>query len=828
MVIARRAARGERVAEPEAVLDRNGVGDVGKRRGALVGRHHQIGVVLVPDDHVAGVHDLPLDQIVGEIEQRGDEGAVGGNAGLADFIARAVERQVLGIEPALGAHRHDHGILHLLGLHKPQHLGAEIVAPIRPAQSAPRHRPETTMDAFHAWPGHEDLAEGFRRGQLFQLLAGDLETDRALRAAIGQGLAEIGAHDRHDQVGNAADDAVIVKRGDLPEPGLDLLAQDTAAGSAVIHLVFIMGVEACAEQLEQLARQIGMFAQGADLGCAGRVTPGLLAEGGQAAQEGRLAPGCADRKDQLVEAVILRFAHPGRDEGLLEPVGQQVHRHRRRIRYAHLDMVDPVGLRRIGREPQRRAHRKTGLRGHEQAHMLEHRHTVRQRDRPVADIDLGLQGFLIVALELEGAHAHRRGGAQFGQLAHIEQGLLGREGLAIGCVEGTAEDRRTGRGLCVQFGFLERGTVGLVPGARHFGDLRFQRSDIGQCRGPVEADMIGHAGECGGIKARLEIGHRTAERGLQERGDLLAQLGIIGLARDIDDGGDEAVELVAAQENARARPANQVQRAAQHGRQRLGGGLEQLIARPGLDQVHQRLGIVPARTRTGIGDDLGRPLAHQRNGARGLVIGLGREQAEEARLTVHAAAFVIMLDADIVGGHAPVHPADHGRLRDDDRFAPADKGADLGGENGRLAGAVEHIELLVAQQAEIGALHHVGLVGDEIAILIAREQIGALAEKDEMIAGEPVQEGRRFRAQVLVQMGLPAEAFDLLAHGRAHGAIVRHRQGHIGQGEPDLGLQLVCFTVRQARQENLDRGNPPAFLHRDDRVEQGQDFEAKT
>ena len=47
VVVARRAAGGERVAEPEAVLDRDLVGDVGEGRGALVGGDDEVGVVAV-------------------------------------------------------------------------------------------------------------------------------------------------------------------------------------------------------------------------------------------------------------------------------------------------------------------------------------------------------------------------------------------------------------------------------------------------------------------------------------------------------------------------------------------------------------------------------------------------------------------------------------------------------------------------------------------------------------------------------------------------------------------------------------------------------------
>ena len=51
VVVAGRAARGEGVAQPEAVRDRDLVGDVGEGGRALVGRHHQIGIVAVVAHH---------------------------------------------------------------------------------------------------------------------------------------------------------------------------------------------------------------------------------------------------------------------------------------------------------------------------------------------------------------------------------------------------------------------------------------------------------------------------------------------------------------------------------------------------------------------------------------------------------------------------------------------------------------------------------------------------------------------------------------------------------------------------------------------------------
>ena len=76
VVVALRAARGERVAEPEAVAPGDAVGGVRERRRALVGRDDEVGVVVVEHAHALGVHDLALDEVVGEVEQAADEGHV--------------------------------------------------------------------------------------------------------------------------------------------------------------------------------------------------------------------------------------------------------------------------------------------------------------------------------------------------------------------------------------------------------------------------------------------------------------------------------------------------------------------------------------------------------------------------------------------------------------------------------------------------------------------------------------------------------------------------------------------------------------------------------
>ena len=131
-----RAAGGEGVAEPEAVLGRHPIGGVGEVGRPLVRRHHQVGVFRVLGHHVFGTHDAHLRAVIGDIQQPTDKHLVAGNALLLQLVAGHVRAQLFAHEPALGTDRHDHRVLHLLRLDQAQHLGAEVLQPVRPAQAA--------------------------------------------------------------------------------------------------------------------------------------------------------------------------------------------------------------------------------------------------------------------------------------------------------------------------------------------------------------------------------------------------------------------------------------------------------------------------------------------------------------------------------------------------------------------------------------------------------------------------------------------------------------------------------------------------------------------
>ena len=311
VVVAGRAARGEGIVQPEAIVARQGIGDVGEAGRALVGGDHEIGIVTVVAHDVGRRCDITARIVVGEIEQAADQRLVAGDAFGLDLLARAIERRPLHIEAALGAHRHDDGVLHHLRLHQAEHFGAEILAPVRPADAAARDLAAAQMNALHARAVDEDLDQWPGRRQLVDGAAVDLYRNPVLRRPIRGGLPEIGPQGAADGIEEAPQDTVLVERGDglqrRRDSGRNLLAPRLAGiGSGFAQY----RVEAGTEEVDEAAGDRGI----------GRERPlhVILAEGhaglpqvlGIGAQHGDLAPIEAGAQHQAIEPVVFERTRP--------------------------------------------------------------------------------------------------------------------------------------------------------------------------------------------------------------------------------------------------------------------------------------------------------------------------------------------------------------------------------------------------------------------------------------------------------------------------------------------------------------------------------------
>ena len=108
-------------------------------------------------------------------------------------------RQLLGQEAALGADRHDDGVLHRLRLDQAEHLGAEVLAAVRPAQPAAGDQPEAQVHALDPRAVDQDLEARPRRGQVGDGRRVELERQVRLGRAVRGRLEEVGAQGGLDQ-----------------------------------------------------------------------------------------------------------------------------------------------------------------------------------------------------------------------------------------------------------------------------------------------------------------------------------------------------------------------------------------------------------------------------------------------------------------------------------------------------------------------------------------------------------------------------------------------------------------------------------------------------
>ena len=226
VVVADAAAGGEGVVQPEAVVVRDPVGDVGEGCRALVGGDHQVGVVVVAADHPVRRHDQAGVPVVGQVEQPGDEHPVAGDAFGKLLFAVGLRiaggrRRALDDEAALGPDRDDDGVLDLLRLDQAEDLGAEVLRPVRPAQAAAGDVPEPQVYAFQPRRVHPDLMgrNGFRHAR--DLVRVELDGQEVAPVALVVQPVFVGPRGRPDHAEHGAQDPVGVQAGHRVQGGGD-------------------------------------------------------------------------------------------------------------------------------------------------------------------------------------------------------------------------------------------------------------------------------------------------------------------------------------------------------------------------------------------------------------------------------------------------------------------------------------------------------------------------------------------------------------------------------------------------------------------------------
>src|SRR4029079_3725328 len=114
-------------------------------------------------------------EIVGDVEQGGDEQLVRRRALGHYGFPRTSLRQLLRHKATFGTDRHDNGVLHLLRLDQSEDLGAEVLWPIRPADAPARDLAKAQMDPLDPGRVHEDFVERARGRHTLERTAPELQ-----------------------------------------------------------------------------------------------------------------------------------------------------------------------------------------------------------------------------------------------------------------------------------------------------------------------------------------------------------------------------------------------------------------------------------------------------------------------------------------------------------------------------------------------------------------------------------------------------------------------------------------------------------------------------
>ncbi len=795
VVVTRAAAGGEGVTEPEVVLLGDPVGDVGEGRGALVGGDDEVGVVLVVPDDVLRRHDLAGDHVVGDVEQRRDEGLVARDPLRQPRVAvHGRVRQLLGDEAALGADRHDDGVLHHLRLDQAEDLRPEVLTPVGPAQAASRDLAEAQVHALDTRRVDPDLVRRPWRGQIGDGLRVELHGDVVVVPAARRLLEEVRAQRRLDDGEEGPQDPVLVEARHLVERRVDLFEQRVhdlpARGLAVRRHPRLEqgdeeagGVDVVAESVLHVVLREG----GAGLAQVLRVRP----------QHHRLPPGQPGAQHEGVEAVVLRLAGPGRGERLREPlarvVAEVVPGAARRLGHAQAEVVDPgdaaVGAAQFVRPL---------------VHDLD--------AEPGEDRQNGGQGdgrALAVDLEpaLLGGRADRLVQAQrevvvLGELFDVDEvGDRGARGV-VGLVALGEGARVAAQQLCgallTELG-VQRVGEAVGPGAGGLDEPRLdallvrvaELRQLGALRDPDDEVQPGEdrLGVPGG-----EVDAGAAELLLQDVDDPQPYARGVAVPREVDEGGVVTPVLVLPQVEPQPAAFLEVEHGGGDALQLGDRGLEELVARIGLQDLEQVAPVVTVGREAGDLQHLVHLAPDDRHPADGLGVGSRGEQAQVAPLADDLAVLVELLHPDVVEVRRPVHGRPAVGLGEDEQLVFAGLGARVGGQplEGRAdgVGVALGVVRVGTQDAEPGPRH-----GGQRVVLA--QLVLAVAEEREVVVGQPAQQLAGLLELLLAQVGMGL--LDQLV-GHAHGQVphlapVLDGLADVGQDAQQVGGDLLQVTT---------------------------------
>jgi hypothetical protein len=329
----------------------------------------------------------------------------------------------------------------------------------------------------------------------------------------------------------------------------------------------------------------------------------------------------------------------------------------------------------------------------------------------------------------------------------------------------------------------------VLPGAAGLRELALDRTDVDLlCRPLRRRHDVMHAGQHGLAELGREVGDAALKGVLEDLGEALAQLGVVALARHIDEAGGEAAEGVAAHEQRDTLPLLQIEDAERGVVELVVRDLQELVARICVENVQQRLGVMALGREARA---LQRPAdlaAKQRNRSWIAAVGERGEETHEEPLAHHAAVQSEQAHADRVHMRRAVHGGALVRLGDREDARQAQEILHLDGQRLEAPQPVEDRVLAVAEDAE-------GAAGDDTdvePVTLGLEAVLAETQKGEVVVLEPSQKlrglgdllGRQRQARCLQHA---------LAHGLEpldHRLPIRHRRAHVHEHVLESGGDL--------------------------------------
>ncbi len=377
--------------------------------------------------------------------------------------------------------------------------------------------------------------------------------------------------------------------------------------------------------------------------------------------------------------------------------------------------------------------------------MLEHRQDIGERTRRRGAVNLEAQragrglGRTIQAQGQRRAIAHRFDALDIGErrCRRVALAVIGRKGRAI--AGGKRETFFFAEGVDERFGEL------FGPTPRGFDEPVLERVEIDVRQRARRAQDEMNPSEHRIVEQCVETVDLGREGAFENGGKALAQRGVVAVARHVDEAGHKASERIAAHEKRDALALLQTEDTHGDVIEIVLGGLEQLVARKGLEDMRERLAIMARRLEAAAGKHAGHFAPQQRNRARRTAIGERGEKAEEEAHADDIAARVKKLDADRVHMHRPMYLGTAAGFADEQELRTAQEHLHIGRKRGEIPQPVEDAIGGIAQDTKARRDSNLGR---------RRKAIFAAAEIGEIVVVEPSEEIER-----------------LGALGRAHGRL---------------------------------------------------------